>query len=124
MNLVNALIHFRDAVHNWAARSCAAQPRLTVIPAAEKPVVVLDIWGQYQCQKCSWVFSFALQSAVVALVFTAFTTTVVPKPIHSVVSLIEPDIAPALSKPVPFANEKAGGTGGGDRSPLPANKGR
>jgi TonB family protein len=124
MNLAIALTHFREAVRNWAARSRAAQPRLTAIPAAEQPVVALDIWGQYQYQKRSWVFSFALQSAAVALVFTAFTTTVVPKPIHSIVSLVQPDIAPARVKPVHLANEKAGGSGGGDRSLLPASKGR
>jgi len=124
MNLVNALIHFREAVRNWAALSRAAQPHLTVIPAAETPVVVLDIWGQYQCQTRSWVFSFALQSAVVTLVFTAFTTTVVPKRNRSIVSLVQPDIAPAQLKPVRLADGKAGGTGGGDRSLLPASKGR
>ena len=124
MNLAIALTRFREAVRHWAARSRPAQPRLTVIPAAEKPVVVLDIWGQYQCRKRSWVFSFALQSAVVALVFTAFTTTAVPKPVHRIVSLVQPDIASARLKPVHLANEKAGGSGGGDRSPLPASKGR
>jgi len=124
MNLVPALNHFRDAVRNWAARSCAAQPRLTVIPAADKPVVVLDIWGQYQCRKRSWVFSFALQSAVVALVFTVFTTTVVPKPIRGIVTLVQPVVAPPQFKPVHLADGKAGGSGGGDRSPLRASKGR
>ena len=124
MNLATALTHFREAVRHWAARSRAPHPRLTVIPAAERPVLVLEIWGQYQCRKRSWVFSFALQSAVVALVFTAFTTTVAQKPIHRIVSLVQPDIAPARSKPVHLANGKSGGTGGGDRSLLPPSKGR
>ena len=124
MNLATALTHFREAVRNRAAGPRAAQPRVAVIPARERPVLALDIWGQYQCRKRSWVFSFALQSAVVALVFAAFTTSVAPKPVHSIVSLIQPDIAPARWKPVHLANEKAGGTGGGDRSPLPASKGR
>jgi TonB family protein len=123
VNLATALTYFREAARKWAARSRAAQPRLTVTPAAEKPVVVLEIWGQYQCQKSSWVFSFALQSAVVALGFTAFTTTAVQKPIHSIVSLVQPDIAPARLKLVHLANGKAGGSGGGDRSPLRASKG-
>lgn len=124
MNLATALTHFREAVRNWAARSRRPQPTSTVIPAAEKPIMALDIWGQYQCQKRSWLFSFALQSAVVALVFTAFTTTVVQKPVLRIVSLIQPDLASARLKPVHLANEKTGGSGGGDRSLLPASKGR
>ena len=124
MNLATAITYFREAVRNCAARSQAAQPRIIAAPAAERPVIALDLWGQYERQKRSWVFSFALQSAVVALMFTAFTTTVVQKPTHRIVSLIQPDIAAARLKPIPLATGKAGGSGGGDRSPMQASRGR
>jgi protein TonB len=76
-------------------------------------------WGT---QKKSFVMSTALQIAVVALVFTAFTSKTVQMQVRNVATLVMPvDLAPAQaakSKP------SSGGGGGGDRSPLPASKGR
>jgi periplasmic protein TonB len=76
-------------------------------------------WGT---QKKSFVMSTALQLAVVALVFTAFTSKTVQMQVRNVATLVMPvDLGPArVAKPKP----SSGGGGGGDRSPLPASKGR
>jgi protein TonB len=89
-----------------------------------RPVLVRNIWGQYRRQKKSWVMSFALQSAVVALLFTVATTTVAPQKVARLVALLDPTVASYEPKPAPARDQLAGGGGGGDRSPLPPSKGR
>jgi TonB family protein len=88
-----------------------------------KPVLVRDIWGQYHRQKRSWVMSFAIQSAVVLLLFTVLSSHAVQQKVRQSVSLVLP-----LDPVTPIAQVKKdtmqGGGGGGDRSPLPASKGR
>lgn len=93
-------------------------PRL--LDLTSKPVLVRDIWGQYGCQKKSWVMSTAAQAAAVLLLFTAASTKVAQ---HHIVQLIAPVITPYEPKPSPAPRSNGGG-GGGDRSPLPASKGR
>jgi hypothetical protein len=88
-----------------------------------KPVLVSDIWGQYERQKKSWVLSLALQSAAVVAVLAAAATPAVQNKVRETVTLILPvDLAPP---PAPVKkNVMQGGGGGGDRSPLPPSKGR
>jgi protein TonB len=70
----------------------------------------------------SFLMSTGFQAAAVALLFTAFSSKTVQEKVKQVTTLVMPvDLAPApLSKVRPLA----GGGGGGDRSPLPASKGR
>jgi protein TonB len=81
-----------------------------------------ETWGLYGRQKKSFVISTALQSAAVALGLVAFSNPTVQQRVKQVATLVMPvDLAQAvLAKPQPAH----GGGGGGDRSPLPASKGR
>jgi TonB family protein len=89
-----------------------------------KPVLVREIWGQYGRQRRSWVMSVALQSALVAIVFAAASTKVVPQVARSVGLIAPIDIDAYTPKAAPKQQAMGGGGGGGDRSPLPASKGR
>jgi len=89
-----------------------------------KPVLVRDIWGQYGRQKKSFVMSVAFQTAVVTALVAAAGTTVAPQKMRQIATLIMPDLDAYQPKMAPRKNALAGGGGGGDRSPLPASKGR
>jgi len=66
--------------------------------------------------------STLLQAALVALLFTAFSSRAVQEKVKQTVTLLLPaDLAPA---PAPKPARPTGGGGGGDRSLLPASKGR
>ncbi len=87
-----------------------------------KPVLVREIWGQYDQQKKSWVMSVALQSAVVMALFTLASTKMAPPEVTPIFTLLDPNIPTYMPNP---AHDKAGGGGGGgDRSLLEASKGR
>jgi periplasmic protein TonB len=68
-----------------------------------------------------WIISFSMQSAAVLLLFTAASNKVVQVKVEHFTSLVMPDVAAYELKP---ARPSRGGGGGGDRSPLPASKGR
>jgi TonB family protein len=97
---------------------------LPPLDVTSKPVLVRNIWGQYGRQKKSWVASVALQSAAVVLVFSIVSTPAVQRHVLRMVPLIAPDIEPYQPKIPPEQQAMRGGGGGGDRSPLPASKGR
>ncbi len=99
-------------------------PKLPSIEVSAQPVNVQDIWGQYKPQKTCWAMSLGMQSVVVLLLFTIFSTQTVQQKIARVVPLIGPDIAAYEPKLPAKPNKMSGGGGGGDRSPLPAPKGR
>ncbi|HUK17145.1 MAG TPA: energy transducer TonB [Bryobacteraceae bacterium] len=99
-------------------------PKLPPLELTSKPVAVKDIWGLYGRQKKSFMMSTGGQALVVALVFIAFSTKPVQDAAKTVASLVLPvDIAPAPIAPAKKQTMQGGG-GGGDRSPLPASKGR
>jgi periplasmic protein TonB len=109
----------------WSGIRDLFQPALPPLDLTSKPVLVRNIWGQYGRQKKSWVMSVAFQSAVAALIFTAAVTpTVRRKIIGEPVALVSPDLSPYEAKAAPKKDKLSGGGGGGDRSPLPASKGR
>ena len=113
---------FRSLYRN--VRELLDPPKLPPLQVTSKPVAVKDIWGQYERQKKSWMMSLAMQSAVVALLFTVFSTKAVQQKVRETVSLIAPDLAPYQPKMAPKKEKMGGGGGGGDRSPLPASKGK
>src|SRR5215472_10027699 len=93
--------------------------QLPPLEVTSQPVAVKEIWGLYERRKGSFLLSTGFQMAAVALAFTALSSKTVQKGIQQVVPLILPD-EPSLPK----VAIHSGGGGGGDRSPLPANKGR
>jgi TonB family protein len=103
----------------WRNLADAVRPaQLPPLDVTARPVLVREIWGQYGRQKKSWAMSVALQSAVVALLFTVFSTKAVQMKMVELIPLMAP-----LS-PYQPAKTTSGGGGGGDRSPLPASKGK
>jgi len=109
---------YRDFWGNLRDLFTPTRPPLDI---TAKPVLVRDIWGQYQHRKRSWVMSFAIQSAAVLLLFTVLSSQTVQRKVAQSVSLVLPPVAPIA----PVKKDiMQGGGGGGDRSPLPASKGR
>ena len=108
----------------WSNLSDLLRPDPAPLDLTSRPVLVRDIWGQYGRQKKSWVMSVALQSSVVVLLLALASTQVAPQRIARFIPLINPGIAPYVPKPAPGQNHMTGGGGGGDRSALPASKGR
>jgi len=99
-------------------------PKLPPLELTSQPVAVKDIWGLYGRQKKSFLMSTGGQALVVALVFLAFQTKPVQEAAKTVASIVLPsDLAPPPIAPAK-KDTMHGGGGGGDRSLLPASKGR
>ena len=98
-------------------------PKLPPLELTSKPVAVKDIWGLYGNQKRSFVMSTGFQVVVVTLLFTVFSLHPVQTAMKQAVTIFSPiDLAPPDLPPQKQTMQ--GGGGGGDRSPLPAAKGR
>jgi periplasmic protein TonB len=94
-------------------------PKLPPLELTSKPIVVKDIWGLYGNQKKSFIMSFGFQIGLVLLLLFALSTKPVQKAVTQVAAIIMPaDVPDVTVKPM------KGGGGGGDRSPLPASKGK
>src|SRR6516225_3454211 len=98
-------------------------PKLPVLEVTSRPVPVPDIWGQYSPQKKCWGMSLSSQIILVLLLFSGFSSRIVQQKVAAV-PLIAPDIAPYVPEIPQKQRKVTGGGGGGDRSPLPASKGR
>ena len=98
-------------------------PKLPPLELTSKPIPVKDIWGLYATDRKSMLYSVAFQGTVVLLLFTVFSNKTVR---DAVVKEVTPLIAPALAPldMAPKKNAMQGGGGGGDRSPIPAAKGK
>jgi len=96
---------------------------LPPLEVTSKPVAVKDIWGLYGRKKESGVYSLAIHVGVIVLLFTLASSKAVQQVAKDLTTTL---IAPELDayKPKPGPQKPAGGGGGGDRSPLPAAKGR
>ena len=102
-------------------RDVISPPKLPPLKLTSKPVKVQDIWGLYGYNKRSWASSAIFHITVVTLAFTLAANKTVQQAVKNSVTLIAPlDIAPYTPK----VTKQSGGGGGGDRSPLPASKGR
>jgi TonB family protein len=107
----------------WSGLRDLFQPAPPLLDITSKPVLVREIWGQYGRQKKSWVMSVGLQSAAVAIVFTAAVTPAVVQQVHKYMPLTAPvDPPPLAAKPATL--KPHGGGGGGTRDPLPASFGK
>ncbi len=100
-------------------------PQLPPLDVTSKPVAVKDIWGLYGKKKESGLYSLAIHTSVVVLLFTVASSQTVRQAAKDLTTtLIAPDIAPYVPKMEVKKQTMGGGGGGGDRSPLPASKGR
>lgn len=100
-------------------------PKLPPLELTSKPVAVKDIWGLYGRQGKSFMMSTGFQVLVVGLVVWAGMTKPVQNAAKSVMSLVLPtDLQDFTPKAAPKKNTMSGGGGGGDRSPLPASRGK
>jgi TonB family protein len=98
-------------------------PKLPPLQVTSRPVAVKDIWGLYGRQKKSFMMSTGFQITVVAILFTLASAKPVQNAVKQAVTIFAPvDLAPPDLKPQKQTMQ--GGGGGGDRSPLPAAKGR
>jgi TonB family protein len=98
-------------------------PKLPPLVLTSKPVPVKDIWGLYGRQKKSFMMSTGFQVLCAVLLFTVASSKAVQDKVQEYVPLVSPiDLAPPDA--APKKQTMQGGGGGGDRSPLPASKGR
>jgi periplasmic protein TonB len=96
---------------------------LPPLEITSKPIPVKDIWGLYATDRKSMLYSVALQGGLLAIMVAAGMNKTVQQKVSQVVT---PLIAPVL-QPIDMAPKKnamQGGGGGGDRSPMPAAKGK
>ena len=114
---------YRSFIQN--IRETINPPKLPPLEITSKPVAVKDIWGLYGRQKKSFMMSTGFQVAVVAVMFTVLSAKPVQNAIKQTATLLLPlDIKPYEPKMAQKKQAMAGGGGGGDRSPMPASKGR
>jgi len=99
-------------------------PKLPPLEVTSKPVAVKDIWGLYGRNKQSGFMSLLIHVSAVVLMFAVGSSKAVQVKVKEAVHLIAPDIAPYSPALPPKPKTMQGGGGGGDRSPLPASKGR
>jgi periplasmic protein TonB len=92
-------------------------PQLPPLELTSRPVQVRDMWGLYGYNKRAGLWSLVLHVSAIALAFALAATPVAQTVLRKTAILVAPDIPPYVSKaPRPG--------GGGDRSPLPASRGR
>jgi TonB family protein len=104
-------------------RDLVAPPKLPPLVLTSKPIAVKDIWGLYRRQKKSFMMSTGFQITVVTVLFILASNKAVQDKVKQTFTLIAPiDLAPPDM--APRKQTMQGGGGGGDRSPLPASKGR
>jgi protein TonB len=100
-------------------------PKLPPLQVTSKPVPVKSIWGDYRYGKQAGLSSTLLHVGVAVLLFTVFSNKTVQHAVKTTVALVAPvDLAPFMPDLKPAADKMQGGGGGGDKSPLPASKGK
>jgi TonB family protein len=100
-------------------------PRLPPLVVTSQPVPVKELWGFYGGQeKKAGALSMSVHVAVVTLIFTVSFNPTVQQAARNAVTLIAPNLAPYQPDMALKKNAMQGGGGGGNRSPLPASKGK
>ncbi len=90
-----------------------------------KPVPVKDLWGAYNYSRQAAASSVGTHLLVAVLAFTVFAHPAVQDAARKTATLILPaDISAYIPVAKPSTKPMGGGGGGGDRSPLPASKGK
>ena len=104
-------------------RDIVYPPKLPPLVLTSKPLPVKDIWGLYGQKKNSFLMSTGFQITVITILFILASNKGVQDKVKQTFTLISPiDLAPPDAPPKNQTMQ--GGGGGGDRSPLPASKGR
>lgn len=99
-------------------RELISPRRLPDLQVTSQPIAVNSIWGLYGRQKKSWLLSLGFQTFVVATLFGVASSPAVRQAARQAFELYTPiEIAP-------YRPKIQGGGGGGDKSPLPASKGK
>jgi len=93
--------------------------KLPPLDITSKPLPLKDIWGLYAQDRKSMLYSVAMQSAVVFLMFSVSFNKTVQDQVRQTVTLVAPVLEPLDMQ----KNTLQGGGGGEDRSPTPAAKG-
>lgn len=105
-------------------REAIRPTKLPPLEVTSKPVPVKDIWGEYRYGRQSALSSVGIHVLVVVLVFTLGASKPVRTAVQKGVVLIDPNLAQYMPDLKPKDQLAKGGGGGGDKSPLPASKGR
>ena len=110
---------FRSLYRN--IREIIHPPQLPPLEVTSQPVAVKEIWGQYGRQKKSWMMSTGAQIALVVVLFALASNKAVQEAVKNATVVFSPVDLPDYK---PKKDTMHGGGGGGDRSPLPAPKGK
>src|ERR1039458_6338295 len=98
-------------------------PKLPPLEITSKPVAVKDIWGLYGRQNKSFMMSTGFQVGVVLVVLILGTNKTVQNAVKQNI-LFMPITDTALDQAKLQPKKDMGGGGGGDRSALPASRGK
>ena len=100
-------------------------PKLPPLQVTSKPVPVKELWGFYGGQeKKAGTISMAVHVLVIVAIFTITFNPTVQQAAKEAVTLIAPNLAPYQPDMAVKKDAMQGGGGGGNRSPLPASKGK
>ena len=100
-----------------SVKEIVSPTKLPPLEVTSKPVAVKDIWGLYQSDPKSRMYSIGAHVGVFALLWFVFSSPIVQKAIKDNVSLIDPNIKPYIPEAKPKQNTMQGGGGGGAREP-------
>ncbi len=100
-------------------------PKLPPLVVTSHPVPVKEIWGFYGGQKKkAGLTSLLIHAGVATLLLTVSFNPAVQQAAKDAVVLIAPNLAPYKPDMAVKKDSMQGGGGGGNRSPLPASRGK
>jgi TonB family protein len=99
------------------------KPKPPSIPITSHPVVVPELWQDYQPQPSSWLNSLFVHLVGAAIILVPFFVGHNSLPVKTSTTYKLVDISPYVAELEAAGKKAGGGGGGGDRSPTPASKG-
>jgi hypothetical protein len=97
-------------------------PKLPPLELTSTPVAVKSIWGMYERDKKSNLYSLAIHIAVAVLLLTVLSAhEAIEKKIREDMHLLDPNLKPYVP---PKTQTAQGGGGGGAKAPTPVTKGQ